>query len=79
MSTYTVRLNAPELAVLSLAVWDKDNGVDDDYIASAALPVSCLRQGFRRVQLYNNSGARAGDFEHSSLFVYVKFKAIPSA
>lgn len=37
------RVKAPELAMLHLAVWDRDNGVDDDFIAAAAIPIATLR------------------------------------
>lgn len=42
-TSYTFSLKAPELAILHLAVWDKDNGPDDDFIAAAAIPVTTLR------------------------------------
>jgi hypothetical protein len=45
----TLRLTCPELALVSLAVWDKDNGPDDDFIASVVLPAAAIRPGYRRV------------------------------
>lgn len=70
-STCHFRVCAPELAVLHLGVWGARSGVDHDFIASTALPVSCLRQGLRRVQLYSASGHNGGEFEHASLLVHV--------
>jgi hypothetical protein len=40
---FAFRVKAPELAMLHLAVWDRDNGVDDDFIAAAAIPIATLR------------------------------------
>ncbi len=69
--TFSFPLQSPDHALLDLTVWDKDVGKVDDYVASAVLPVSCLRSGFRYVPLSSFSGTRGGDFEFCSLFVYV--------
>jgi Ca2+-dependent lipid-binding protein len=70
-STFTFPIQAPEHALVSLTVWDKDVGKVDDFIAAAVLPVSCLRPGFRKVQLGNISGSKGADHEFCSLFVFV--------
>ena len=74
-STFTFPIQAPEHALVSVTVWDKDVGKVDDFIATAVLPVSCLRPGFRKVQLGNISGSKGADYEFCSLFVFVHMDA----
>eukprot|EP00638_Chattonella_subsalsa_P003095 CAMPEP_0117747884 /NCGR_PEP_ID=MMETSP0947-20121206/8760_1 /TAXON_ID=44440 /ORGANISM="Chattonella subsalsa, Strain CCMP2191" /LENGTH=812 /DNA_ID=CAMNT_0005565389 /DNA_START=228 /DNA_END=2666 /DNA_ORIENTATION=+ len=65
--TFEFTLTCPELAIISFTVNDKD--LDrDDYIASASLNVTCIRDGFRTVKLFSEDGTRAGEFEFCSLF-----------
>ncbi len=43
-----------------------------DFIAFSSLPISCLRTGYRTVQLYDAVGKTDQDFEYSSLFVRIR-------
>jgi len=74
-STFTFPIQAPEHALVSLTVRAKDVGKADDFITTAVLPVSCLRPGFRKVQLGNISGNKGADYEFCSLFVFVHMDA----
>jgi hypothetical protein len=51
----------PAVAMFQFSLLDKDL-VGDDKVACAAIPVSCLRQGWRSVQLYDRRNTRTGAF-----------------
>lgn len=69
---FRFRAENPDVAVLVLAVWDKFVGKSDDFIASASVPIDCLREGYRSVKLFGGNGARNGAFECASLLIEVK-------
>jgi len=64
--TFEFDICQPELAILNLCVMDKDLDADD-FIASAALRVTAVRQGFRSVTLRDARGHRQGLFQFASL------------
>lgn len=57
------------VAVMQWTVWDKSH-----FIASASVPISCMRQGIRSVQLFDQNMTRSGAFDFASLLVLVKFE-----
>mmetsp|Transcript_20162 Transcript_20162/g.57833 ORF Transcript_20162/g.57833 Transcript_20162/m.57833 type:complete len:882 (+) Transcript_20162:131-2776(+) len=61
-------------AILQLTVYDSDVG-KDDFIASASIPISCLRQGYRCVRLYDANNTRSGAFDFATLLIRIKMKA----
>lgn len=64
---------SPDVAMLLFKIIDEDIGTDQ-HIASAAIPVSCLRKGYRSVQLYDpHSNTRTGPFLFSSLLVHIEY------
>eukprot|EP00591_Stephanopyxis_turris_P010094 CAMPEP_0195510440 /NCGR_PEP_ID=MMETSP0794_2-20130614/3081_1 /TAXON_ID=515487 /ORGANISM="Stephanopyxis turris, Strain CCMP 815" /LENGTH=398 /DNA_ID=CAMNT_0040637859 /DNA_START=180 /DNA_END=1376 /DNA_ORIENTATION=- len=63
-------------AMLLLTVWDKDVGSKDDFIASAAIPISCLRKGYRSVQLFDANNTRSGPFDFASILIKVDMEVI---
>jgi phosphatidylinositol phospholipase C delta len=63
------------VAVMQLSVWTKNSlPKDDEIIASASVPISCMRQGIRSVQLFDENMTRSGAFAFASLLVMVNFK-----
>jgi hypothetical protein len=61
----------PSLAILTFTVWNKtDNG--EKLIGGSSMPVSCLREGYRSVPLFNKQNTRAGAFAYSCLLVKAK-------
>ena len=64
-------LKAPEYALISFGVWDRDTASQDDFVASIVLPATTLREGYRHVPLNSFNGSRAADFEHASLLIHV--------
>jgi len=63
------------VAVMQFSVWNKNSlSKDDEIIASASVPISCMRQGIRSVQLFDENMTRSGAFAFASLLVLVKFE-----
>lgn len=58
----------PSLSLCVFTVWHKgEHG--EDFIAGAAVPVSCLREGYRSVALFDAYHTRAGQHAYASLLV----------
>jgi phosphatidylinositol phospholipase C delta len=62
----------PDVAIFSFNVVDTDIGFDDQ-IAGSAIPVSCLRCGYRSVQLHDMNNSRTGAFSYATLLVKIEF------
>ena len=62
----------PDVAMLLFQMVDEDVG-SNDKIAAAAIPVSCLRKGFRSIQLYDLTNRRLGPFHYATLLVQIDF------
>jgi phosphatidylinositol phospholipase C delta len=60
----------PEVAIFLFKMFDKDV-LADDKVAAAAIPVSCLRQGYRSIQLYDHQNSRTGAFRYATLLVKI--------
>ncbi|CAJ1962627.1 unnamed protein product [Cylindrotheca closterium] len=67
----TFEARHPDVAMFLFKVIDQDLGLDD-HIASAAVPVSCLRRGYRSLQLRSPvDNSRTGPFMFASLLVHI--------
>jgi hypothetical protein len=68
------------VAMLQLSVYHKESGVGvtnkDEFIASASIPVSCLRQGYRSVQLFDAKNTQSGAFDFASLLIEVDMRRV---
>jgi phosphatidylinositol phospholipase C delta len=71
---FKFQVENPTCAVLQLTVYDSDVG-KDDFIASASIPISCLRQGYRCVRLYDANNTRSGAFDFATLLIRIKMKS----
>lgn len=69
--SFSFDVNNTEIAMLLFKIVDEDYDVDD-IICSSAIPVSCLRKGYRSVQLYDDHGNTSGPFECATLFVKIE-------
>eukprot|EP00555_Chaetoceros_dichaeta_P001968 CAMPEP_0198248382 /NCGR_PEP_ID=MMETSP1447-20131203/139_1 /TAXON_ID=420782 /ORGANISM="Chaetoceros dichaeta, Strain CCMP1751" /LENGTH=69 /DNA_ID=CAMNT_0043932733 /DNA_START=1 /DNA_END=206 /DNA_ORIENTATION=- len=69
MDGFKFKVQNPDVAMLQLTVWDK--GVTGDFIASSSIPVSCIREGYRGVKLFDENHTRSGPFECASLLIDV--------
>ena len=59
----------PSMSLCVFTVWHKgENGVEE-FIAGAAMPVSCMREGFRSVALFDTMHSRLGRYAFASLLV----------
>lgn len=74
--TFKYEIHNPDVAMLQLTVLDNDL-VEHDFIASASVPVSCIRQGYRSVKLFDSHNTRSGPFECASLLIEVKITPCP--
>jgi hypothetical protein len=66
---FEVEVERPSIAVLLFSVWDKRTDGSSDFIAGAAVPVCCMREGYRSVSLYDSLHTKIGPFSFASLFV----------
>lgn len=64
-----VAIPSPSLTILLFTVWDKTESGADDFIAAAACPVSCIREGYRSVALFDSLHTRSGPYAFCSLLV----------
>lgn len=73
---FKFRIEHPEISMLQFTVWDRDVTSSDTFIGSASIPVSCVREGFRSVHLFDANNKRNGAFGCASLLVEVEMKMI---
>ena len=59
---------SPEIAMIQFVLREADIGLDD-HVAFAAIPISCLRKGYRSIQLHDSNNTRTGAFSYASLLV----------
>ncbi|KAL7443966.1 hypothetical protein ACHAXH_009876 [Discostella pseudostelligera] len=70
--TFHLDVKNSSVAVMQFTVWNKNSlPKDDEVIASASVPISCMRQGIRSVQLFDENMTRSGAFDFASLLVLV--------
>lgn len=63
-------ISSPGVAMVQFYLMEEDVGIDDK-VAYAAIPVSCLRRGYRSIQLYDKYGTRRGPYGAASLLVEI--------
>ena len=61
------------VAMLQLTVFDRD-ATKDTFIATASIPVSCLRRGLRSVKLFDGTNTQSGAVDFASLLIDVKIE-----
>lgn len=66
---YSFQVYCPELAVLVFQVFDEDN-MSNEFIGSYAIPVECIRTGYRVVPLKNTIDFRY--IENSFIFCHIE-------
>lgn len=74
--SFNFNVKNSSVAVMQFTVWDRNSPLskDDEIIASASVPISCMRQGIRSVQLFDENMTRSGAFDFASLLVMIKFE-----
>jgi len=66
---------SPEIAMVEFVLKEEDIGLDDN-VGYAAIPVSCLRKGYRSIQLYDSNNTRSGAFSYASLLVEIEINTL---
>ena len=64
--TFDVTISKPSVAVILFSVWD---AYSKDFIAGAAIPLLCFREGYRSIALFDSMHTRCGPYAFASLFV----------
>jgi phosphatidylinositol phospholipase C delta len=68
--SFRFSVNDSSVAIVLFSVWDCDQKTGkEDFLGAAAVPVSCMRQGYRSVALFDANHMRGGDIAYASLFV----------
>lgn len=62
----------PDSAIIMFSVWDFNGDGAEDFIAAGAVPLSCMRQGYRSVPLFDVNHMRCGAHAFTSLFIHSK-------
>lgn len=62
-------ISNPSVAMLVFSVWDKTDEGTEDFIAASSLPISCIREGYRSIALFDASHTRSGPYAFSSLLI----------
>lgn len=70
-ATKEFKVHSRDIAMIHFRIVDDDLGKDDK-IASSSIPISCLRKGYRSIQLYDLNNTRTGPFNSSILFVKIE-------
>lgn len=60
-----------DCAVILFSVWDYNEGGVEEFIAAAGIPLSCMREGYRSVPLFDSNHMKCGAHAFTSLFVHV--------
>lgn len=61
-----------DVAMVQFSLMDSDVGLDDR-VAAATIPVSCLRKGYRSIQLDDHRNTRSGAFRYATLLVEISY------
>eukprot|EP00532_Pseudo-nitzschia_australis_P008264 CAMPEP_0168169606 /NCGR_PEP_ID=MMETSP0139_2-20121125/3729_1 /TAXON_ID=44445 /ORGANISM="Pseudo-nitzschia australis, Strain 10249 10 AB" /LENGTH=926 /DNA_ID=CAMNT_0008087039 /DNA_START=59 /DNA_END=2839 /DNA_ORIENTATION=- len=69
---FIFRATSPSLAILTFTVWDATDDGKEELIGVFAMPVSCIREGYRSVPLFDKQNTRAGAFAYACLLVKAK-------
>ena len=68
-------IHHPNIAMIHFVLKDADVALHDD-IAYSAIPIHCLRPGYRSIQLYDRNNTRTGPYKFASLLVHIQFTPI---
>lgn len=68
-----------DIAMLEIVVKDHNRGFIDEVMCKMAVPVSCLRQGLRSVQFYDQGSSQYGPFGMARILLDVEINHGASA
>jgi hypothetical protein len=65
---FTFKCTSPSMSIIVFTVFDKSED-GEQFIGVSAMPVSCMREGFRSVALFDMYNTRSGPHAYASLLV----------
>jgi hypothetical protein len=65
-------VSSPAVAMVQFSLNESDIALDDK-VGEAAIPLNCLRRGYRSIQLYDLNNTRTGPFSFATLLVDIQF------
>mmetsp|Transcript_3823 Transcript_3823/g.5521 ORF Transcript_3823/g.5521 Transcript_3823/m.5521 type:complete len:221 (+) Transcript_3823:468-1130(+) len=68
----TATIHNPDVAMIEFSLKESDPLIDDK-VANASIPFSCLRRGYRSIQLYDTHNTRSGPFGFATLVVEIDY------
>ena len=68
---FTFLVPNPSVAMISFSIWDRCGDKAETFVAGSALPIACVREGYRSVALFNIDNSRIGVMKYASLLVKV--------
>jgi hypothetical protein len=69
---HSFEIQFPQVAMVQIALMESDVTLDDK-VASASIPFSCLRRGYRSIQLHDLNGTRTGPFSMATILVEIDY------
>jgi hypothetical protein len=60
---------SPSMSIIVFTVWNMAENGSEEIIGGSALPVSCIRAGYRSVALFDVNHTRTGPYSYASLLV----------
>ena len=70
-SVFNFVVPKPSISMISFSIWDRCGDKAETFVAGAAFPVTCIRDGYRSVALFNIDNSRIGAMKYASLLVKV--------
>jgi len=62
----------PDVAMVLFTVWDAHESMGNKYLVGvSSIPFSCLREGYRSVQLFDENFTRCDPYSFASLFIHI--------
>ena len=69
------KVKDPNTAMVLFSLWDMDDDSEsEDFIAAASIPISCMRQGYRSIPLFDANHMRCGSHGHTMLLARIDAK-----
>ena len=70
-SVFNFMVPKPSVAMISFSIWDRCGDKAETFVAGAAFPVTCIRDGYRSIALFSIDNSRNGAMKYASLLVKV--------
>jgi phosphatidylinositol phospholipase C delta len=68
-------VSSPGVAMVQFSLKESDVALDDK-VGEAAIPINCLRKGYRSIQLYDLNNTRSGAFSFATILVHISFSEL---